>query len=111
MVTETRLRRSRLGQTDLNFLHVPLQDVSYKFYFGIKPSYLTKFGERGMPTSMTMDSRLRMFSSLKTVEYSNFKPLFDNLRDEIRLGSFNKVCSIQTKQQLLLKGHGLVQHG
>jgi hypothetical protein len=42
MVTETRLRRSRLGQTDLNFLYVPLQDVSYKFYFGIKPSYLTK---------------------------------------------------------------------
>jgi hypothetical protein len=49
---------TKLDQTDLNFLYVLLKDVSYNFYFGIKPSYLMKLGERGMPIKLLLISAL-----------------------------------------------------
>ena len=52
-VTEIHFRRSKLGQTQCNFLHALLHELSSNFHFGVKSSCLTKFGERGKPMSMT----------------------------------------------------------
>jgi hypothetical protein len=56
MVTETRLRRSKLGQTQCNFLHALLHNITFNFYFWTNSSCLTNFGERGMPMSKTLKS-------------------------------------------------------
>ena len=51
-VTGTRLQRSKLGQTQCNFLHALLHNITFNFYFWTNSSCLTNFGERGMPTSL-----------------------------------------------------------
>ena len=61
-VTEIHFRRSKLGQTQCNFLHALLHSITFNFSFWTNSSCLMNFGERGMPTAMTMDSRLRKFS-------------------------------------------------
>ena len=52
MVTEIRFRRSKLGQTQCNFLYALLHNITFNFYFSTNSSCLAKFGERGMSMSL-----------------------------------------------------------
>ena len=63
MVTEIHFRKSKLDQTQCNFLHALLHNITFNFYFGVKSSYLTKFGERETSMPMSMNFRLRIFLS------------------------------------------------
>jgi len=57
-VTEIHFRRSKLGQTQCNFLHALLHSITFNFYFWTNSSCLTNFGERGMPTSLLSETDL-----------------------------------------------------
>ena len=55
-VTEIHFRKSKLGQTQCNFLHALLHNITFNFYFWTNSSCLTNFGERGMPTSLLSET-------------------------------------------------------
>ena len=51
-VTEIHFRRSKLSQTQCNFLYALLHNITFNFYFWTNSSCLAKFGERGMSMSL-----------------------------------------------------------
>ena len=55
-VMEIHFRKSKLGQTQCNFLHALLHNITFNFYFWTNSSCLTNFGERGMPTSLLSET-------------------------------------------------------
>jgi len=55
-ITEIHFRKSKLGQTQCNFLHALLHNITFNFYFWTNSSCLTNFGERGMPTSLLSET-------------------------------------------------------
>ena len=55
-VTEIHFRRSKLGQTQCNFLHALLHSITFNFSFWTNSSCLMNFGERGMPTSLLSET-------------------------------------------------------
>ena len=57
-VTEIHFRRSKLGQTQCNFLHALLHSITFNFSFWTNSSCLMNFGERGMPTSLLSETDL-----------------------------------------------------
>ena len=61
-VTGTRLQRSKLGQTQCNFLHALLHSITFNFSFWTNSSCLMNFGERGMSMSMSVNSGLQTLS-------------------------------------------------
>ena len=55
-VTEIHFWKSKLGQTQCNFLHALLHNITFNFYFWTNSSCLTNFRERGMPTSLLSET-------------------------------------------------------
>ena len=60
-VTEIHFWRSKLGQTQCNFLHALLHSITFNFSFWTNSSCLMNFGERGMPTSLLSETDLEQF--------------------------------------------------